>query len=307
MQDLNDIYLFAAVVNHSGFSAAARALDMPKSRLSKHVARLEERLGVRLLERSTRKLRVTEIGQTFFEKCQAVLAGVEAAEAVIADARSEPKGIVRVACPIGLTQNMLASVLPGFAKRYPLVRIQITAINRRVDLVEEQFDVAFRVRTRLDTDPNLTMRVLGQSRAVLAASPGFLAECREPPTIATLNQFPTLSMLDQMKRETWELVGPDGRTAEIVHEPRISSGDFNLLRAAAVAGLGIALLPDHVCNGPFRSGELIHLLPEWRAPEGTAHLVFTTRQGLLPAVRAFIDHVAQEFPSTIQACRDHGK
>lgn len=306
MQDLNDLYLFTAVVTHNGFSSAARALHMPKSKLSKRVARLEERLGVRLIERSTRKLRVTEIGQAFFEKCEAVLAGVEAAEAVIAEARSEPKGIVRVSCPPGLTQNMLAEVLPGFAIRYPLVRVQISALNRRVDLIEERIDVAFRVRTKLDTEPSLTLRVLGQSRGLLAASPTFIAS-RSEITIETLGQLPTLSPREEIGvRDSWQLVGPEGRTAEIVHEPRIACSDFNLMRAAAIAGLGVALLPDHVCNAAFRSGELVHVLPEWATPDSIVHLVFTTRHGLLPAVRAFIDHVAEEFPPTIRACREHG-
>jgi len=172
VQDLNDLYLYAAVVRHGGFAPAARALGAPKSKLSKRVARLEERLGVRLIERSTRKFRVTDTGQAFFQQVEAGLADLEAAEAVAAQAQAEPKGLVRVSCPPGLTQNMMAAVLPGFLTAHPQVTVQLLVIGRRVDVIEEPVDVALRVRERLDSDPNLTMRTLGASRLVLAASPG---------------------------------------------------------------------------------------------------------------------------------------
>lgn len=304
MRDLNDLYLFAAVVSHNGYSAAARALGMPKSKLSKHVAQLEAQMGVRLIERSSRKLRVTDIGQAFFEKCEAVLSGVEAAEAVVAQAQSEPRGVVRVSCPIALAQNMLAVVLPGFLARYPQVRVQVSVLNRRVDLIEERFDVAFRVRTKIDTDPSLTMRRIGRSVAILVASPSLIATQSMPLTVERLGQLPTLASSDSIGDATWHLIGPHGRTMELKHEPRIACGDFDLIRAAAIAGIGVALLPDHVCNAALHSGELVHVLPEWSSLEGNVHLVFTGRQGLLPAVRAFVDHVAAEFPAILRSSRE---
>lgn len=303
MRDLNDLYLFAAVVTHKGFSPASRALRIPKSKLSKHVARLEARLGVRLLERSTRKFRVTEIGQAFHQQCEAVLAGVEAAEAIVEQARSEPRGIVRVASPPGLTQHLLASVLPAFMTRHPQVRVQITVLNRRVDLVEERIDVALNMAQRLDTDPSLTTRSLGPGRLALAASPTFVAAQGPDLTITSIGRLPTLTSAEQADEDTWRLTGPDGRTIDVVHRPRLCCGDFNVLLRAAIDGVGVALLPDNVCHRAFVSGELVPVLPEWSASEGTIHLVFTARQGLLPAVRAFIDHLAAEFPNAIRACQ----
>src|SRR3954471_21681804 len=140
IRDLNDFYFFHAVVTHHGFSAAERATRISKGTLSKGVARLEERLQVRLLERTTRKLRVTEVGRAFYEQCQVILAGVEAAEAAAAQAFAEPNGMVRVSCPQGLIQNLVAEILPGFMNVYPKVRVQLRVINRPADLVDDGID-----------------------------------------------------------------------------------------------------------------------------------------------------------------------
>ncbi|WP_170181763.1 LysR family transcriptional regulator [Phreatobacter stygius] len=304
MQDLNDLYLFAAVVQHKGFSPAGRALDIPKSKLSKHVARLEQRLGVRLIERSTRRFRVTDIGQEFYQQCQSVLAGVEVAEALVAKARAEPRGIVRLACPPDIAQSLMARILPAFLKRFAEVKVQMLVANRPVDLIEERVDVALRVRTRLDTDPNLTMRILGQSRQVLVASPDFIARHGGHIGVETLGLVPTLSSTEQFVQDTWHLTDPDGRKVEVAHEPRLSGSSFAMLKQAAIEGLGVALLPEQVADDAIDAGALVLVLPGWTAPMGTIHLVFTTRQGLLPAVRALIDHIVKEYPRMMKECTE---
>jgi DNA-binding transcriptional LysR family regulator len=293
MQDLNDLYLFSAVVTHKGFSAAARALSIPKSRLSKRVARLEEELGVRLIERSTRTMRVTDVGQAFFEKCEAVLAGVEAAEAVVAETLSEPRGVVRISCPPALARTILARALPSFAAHYPLVRVLVSARNRPVDLIDERIDVALRARSNLQTEPDFVMRVLGRGQDILVASPEFVAQ-QNPITLKNLPQLPILSPRDDVGRDTWRLVGPDAETVEIPVEARIACNDFEVILSAACAGLGVALLPPYVCERALNSGALMRVLPAWAAPEVIVHLVFTTRRGLPPAVRAFIDHLVED-------------
>jgi DNA-binding transcriptional LysR family regulator len=303
MQDLNDLYLFAAVVTHQGFSPASRALTIPKSKLSKHVARLEERLGVRLIERSTRKFRVTDIGEEFYRHCESVLAGVEAAQAVVARARAEPHGTVRLSAPYDIAQNILSRVLPEFMAAYPLVKVQLNVTNRPVDLIEERVDIALRVRTRLDTDPTLTMKVLGHSAKVLVASPDFVRG-NGPITIDTLGRMPTLTLREQVQKDTWLLTGPGGAKAEVVSEPRLCSGDFEVLRSAAIAGLGVTMLPDRMCYQAIEAGELVQVLPEWSEPGGIFHLVFTTRQGLLPAVRALIDHLGRTIPGVLRQCNE---
>lgn len=302
MQDLNDLALFAAVVRNNGFSAAARDLNIPKSKLSKHVARLEEQLGVRLLERSTRKLRVTEIGRVFYAHCQSLLDGVAVAEAEIAAVRAEPTGTVRLACPLGFTP-MLADILPAFHRRYPGVRLLITATNRRIDLIEERIDVALRARDQLDTDNQLIIRRFGEVRQRLAASPTLLTRF-DDVTIDTLGEMPTLSMNESHATDVWRLVDTQGNTTEISHRPIIGCSDFLILERAAIEGMGVALLPDHICERAFRAGVLAPVLPEWSSGDVVVHLVFPSRHGMLPATRALIDYLADNLLNAMQKCRE---
>lgn len=290
MRDLNDYALFVEVVNCGNFAAAGRTLRMPKSTVSRRIALLEDRLGVRLIERSTRRFRVTEVGQSFYERCRTIVLDAEQAEAVVAEAKAEPHGLVRFSCPTGLLAS-LSDSLPAFLTRYPKVRLQLLAADRPVDLIGERIDVALRVRTALVTDAALTMRTLGYSTRILVAAPHFLPLCVGSPA-ERLAQLPTLSSSDDPGAIEWELDGPDGSAACIRHEPRMTCGDFQALKAAAVAGLGIALLPDHICQSDMTDGQLIRVFPEWQTGMGVVHVVFTTRRGLPPAVRAFIDHLA---------------
>jgi DNA-binding transcriptional LysR family regulator len=300
MKDLNDLYLFHQVVTYGGFAAAARAIGVPKSTLSKRVARLEQTLQVRLLERSTRVVRTTDLGQRYFEQCQAVVAAAEAADAVAAQAHAEPQGLVRVSCPQGLVPNLVADMLPAFMKAHPKVRVQLKVINRRVDLIEDRIDVALRARTKLDTDGSLVMRSLGPTHLVLAASRSFLESCAKPLTIERLADVPTLSMADQSEDvDVWVLVGPGDEERSIPLHPRLYCSNFDVLHAAAVAGLGVALLPEHVCRTSFASGQLVHALSEWRTTYGIIHAVFASRRGMLPAVRALIDFLAAEVPQKV--------
>lgn len=298
MQDLNDLYYFHAVVTYQGFSAASRQIGVPKGTLSKRIARLEERLQVRLLVRSIRKLRTTEVGQAFFEHCQAVLAGVEAAEAAVAHARAEPNGMVRVSCQQGLIQNLIEEILPTFMRTYPKVQVHLKVLNRRADLIEDRVDIALRVRRKDDSaDASLIVRPLGPSHLVLAVSPRLAERWREPLTVENLAEVPTLSMADETGEAHWELVGPDGETRVIPLQPRMLCSNFDMLLAAARQDLGVALLPMHICRPSFESGELLHALPDWHTPYGTIQAVFSSRKGLVPAVRALIDYLAAEVPA----------
>lgn len=302
MQDLNDLVLYAAVVRHNGFTAAASALGVPKSKISKRVAHLEDELGVRLIERSTRKLRVTEIGQSFYERCQEVLGGVEAATAVIAAARTEPAGIVRVAMPIGFAPAM-SVLLPIFLKRYPRVRLSVVPMNRPVDLIEEQFDVALRVREGYSGDQAIVVRKFGETRSYLAASPEFLERYGQP-TLETLSLLPTLAMHESSMRQQWTLVNAQGEIQEIPHQPVLACSDFGVLERAAIEGIGVALLPDAISERGFRTGLLQQVLPEWTSVQSTIHAAFPSRTGMLPAVRAFIDFLAEHLAVSMARCRE---
>lgn len=291
--DLNDYVYFAAVVAHGGFAAAGRALREPKSKLSRRIAGLESRLGVRLIERSSRRFRVTEVGQSFYERCRAMMMEAERAEALVAEAQAEPHGLIRMSCPTGLLEVVTPAVC-AFLARYPKVRLQLTASDKPVDLIEERIDVALRVRLELTSDASLTMRSLGQSRWILVASPPVAS--RLGTDITALGALPTLGTSDDPGEAVWRLMREDGTTHTLRHEPRLTCSDFATLCEAAAEGLGIAYLPDHACAGHIAAGQLVHILRDWRSQAGIVHIVFTTRRGLPPAVRALIDHLAAAFP-----------
>ncbi len=290
--DLNDLVYFAEVVSHGGFTAAGRALREPKSKLSRRTAGLEARLGVRLIERSSRRFRVTDVGQSFYDRCRAMLAEADRAEAMVAEAQSEPHGLIRMSCPTGLVEP-ISGLVTRFLSQYPKVRLQLVAIDRPVDLIEERIDIALRVRTSLDGDASLTMRSLGHSIRILVASPQIASRIG---SIKDLADHPTLSTVDDQGEIDWFLETEDGLTHSLRHEPRMGCADFAAVRTGAIAGIGVALLPDHTCRQALEEGKLVRVLPSWRGMKGLVHLVFTIRRGLPPAVRKFIDRLAAEFP-----------
>jgi len=300
MQDLNDLFYFSIVVEKNGFAAAGRALDIPKSRLSRRIAQLEERLGVRLLQRSTRRFAVTDAGQRFYIHCQAVMAEAQAAEEAVAQLTTEPRGLVRISCPVSFTQNLLASILPGFMEKYPQIKILLLSTNRRVDLINEGVDVALRVRFKLDTDGDLVIRSFGHSHSLLVASPAFLERHGRPEQPEDLTKFDTISIAE-IEWQSWELTGPEGRIYKLEHQPRLMCGDFPMILAAAKQGLGVALLPESVCCHPLRDGELEVILPQWSPPDGIVHCVYPSRRGVLPAVRVLIDWLAEKMPEAVKS------
>lgn len=295
MQDLNDLFYFAKVVEHGGFMAASRIVGVPKSRLSRRIAELEERLGVRLLQRTTRRLSLTEVGSHFYQHCQAVLTEADAAEETIARARAEPRGLVRISCPELLAKTLLAPILPRFMDAHPQVRIQLEATNRRVDLIEEGIDIAIRVRNMIEDSANQVARTIGIGRMVLVASPDLLARFGTPTRPHQLTQYPCLTMSRADGRGQWALLDGDGHeNTVLIDAPRLMTDDLVVLSQAAQQGQGIAMLPRLVCQEAINSGRLQELLPDFQTPWGIMHLVFPTRRGLVPAVRQLIDFLVDE-------------
>jgi DNA-binding transcriptional LysR family regulator len=291
MRDLNDLSFFAAVVANGGFSAASRALALPKSRISRRVAALEQQLGVRLLERSTRHFNVTEVGQDVYRHARAALAEAEAIEDVASRLQAEPQGLVRVSCPQGAAR-IVAAELPRFLQRYPRLRVQVIVTNRRVDLIDEAVDVAIRVRDKLDGDADLQVKIVGRTRSMLVASPALLDQLGRPASPPEIASYPTISQTERPGLERWELVNAEGAQEVVAHEPRVSAGEFSILRQAAIDGIGIAFLAEFSCRDPLIDGRLERVLPMWGGRERILHLVFTSRRGLLPGVRAVIDFLA---------------
>jgi len=297
VRDFNDLQFFVAVVHNRGFSAAARVLKVPKSRVSRRVALLEERLGVRLLDRTTRGLGLTQVGQQVFEHARAAIVEAEAAEEAALRMQAEPRGLVRLSCPLGL-QDPIATSLSAFLATHPMLRLQCIVTNRRVDLIHEGIDVAIRVRERLDTDADLQMKRIGPSRRILVASPTLLAKEGKPAAPADLGKFPILHQ-EQQGGEIWHLTADDGRTCTVAIEPRVATGSFEILIAAACQGAGIALLPAANCRDALASGALVQVLPEWSGIDGILRPVFVSRRGMLPGVRAVTAFVAAALRSSV--------
>ncbi|MFI3310700.1 LysR family transcriptional regulator [Ewingella allii] len=295
MRDLNDLYYFVEVVNHRGFSPAGRALGMPKSKLSRRIALLEERLGTRLIQRSTRRFTVTEVGQVYYQHCRAMLIEAEAADEAIALRYAEPRGVVRVTCPVALLEARVAEMLAEFMVEYPLVDVHLEATNRRVDVVGEGIDIAIRVRPPPLEDSDLVMRVLADRGQCLVASPKLLEKQGVPLIPAALIGWPSLDLGVPQNDHVWTLNGPDGEQAAIRHQPRLVTRSMPALRAAAVAGVGIVQLPTMMLTEQIARGELIQVLQGWQPRREIIHAVFASRRGLLPSVRALLDLLAERF------------
>ncbi|MEK2601135.1 LysR family transcriptional regulator [Burkholderia arboris] len=294
-RDLNDLYYFVQVVEHGGFAPAGRALDMPKSKLSRRIALLEARLGMRLIQRSTRRFTVTDVGQTYYAHCRAMLVEADAADEAIALLHEEPRGIVRVSCPIVLLDSLVGTMIAAFMAACPRVEIHLEATNRRVDVVGEGIDVAIRVRPPPLEDSDLALRVLAERGQCLVASPALLREHGAPAVPADLARVPSLDHGAPQSTHVWRLRGPDGAHAEIHHQPRFVTGGMLALRAAAVAGVGVVQLPTMMVRDEVARGELVTVLPDWAPRREIVHAVFASRRGLLPAVRALLDFLAERF------------
>jgi DNA-binding transcriptional LysR family regulator len=294
-QDLNELYYYVQVVDHGGFAQAGRALGIPKSKLSRRIALLEERLGVRLIHRSTRSFVVTELGQLYYARCKAMLVEADAAQSIIESTQAEPCGIVRLSCPIGLLHAHVGAMLVDFAVLYPSVSIQLTGMNRAVDVVTEGMDLAIRVRPLPLDDSDLAMRVLGYAAQYLLASPGLLERHGMPQAPADLVSWPSLGYGPPMEAHAWTLLGPDGEKASQHHAPRFVATDMLTLRHAALAGVGVVQLPAMLVREHLADGRLVRLLPDWSPRREIIHAVFASRRGLLPSVRALIDFFAERF------------
>ncbi|GLU30167.1 LysR family transcriptional regulator [Trinickia caryophylli] len=291
--NLNDLMYFAQVVEHGGFSAAERVLGISKSRLSRRVAELETSLGVRLLQRSTRKLALTEAGQRFYTHCQAMLSEAQAAMNAVQELRAAPRGTVRVSVPVTVSQTMLSNVLPEFLLRYPEVRVSVRVTNRVIDLYEDSIDVALRVRSEPPDSANVVARPLWRTEQMLVGAPNLLSQHAPPLVPADLARFQTLDTPSGDGRHVFHLIAPDGQRYLHEHEPRVVTADLGTIREAVMAGVGIAALPVMMYGAAMRAGQLSPVMPGWTLPAPQLFAVFVSRQGLAPAVRAFVDYLVE--------------
>ena len=295
MQDLNDMVFFAEVAERGGFTLASKALGVPKSRLSRRIADLEASLGVQLLQRSTRRLSLTPAGELYLRHCAAMRDAAQAAAEAVAQVQTEPRGTLRLSCPVTLAQGGVGPLLPIFMARFPKVRIEMRVLNRPVDPVEEGVDIALRVRAVIEDSATLAARQLGTSRGLWVAS---AARMRSHGVIGgpeDLAHIDTVAMSSASEgRKTQPMQGPDGRTHHLTHTPRYVADDLLTLKYAILQGVGAGMLPDYMCRTELKSGELVEVLPGWEPPPAIVHAVFAPRRALVPAVRQLIDFLAAE-------------
>ena len=297
MQDLNDLYYFVQVVDHGSYAAAGRALGVPRSKLSRHIIALEERLGVRLIQRSTRQLKITEIGHSYYQHCVAMLIEAEAAQEVIDRSRSRPQGLLRVSAPPALICFEVGPMIARYMEANPLVTVELESTSRRIDLISESIDIAIRVRFPPMEDSELAMRVLGDSTQKIVASPGLIANIAKPIKPGDLSALPSLDLNPASREHVWELNGPNRAHIRIPHNPRLVTDDMSQLLFAAVQGIGVVQLPSMVADDGIGDGSIVDILPQWSPTAGTVQAIFPSRRGLLPSVRTFIDFLVNEYKS----------
>lgn len=291
---LDDLAAFAQVVRHGGFTAAARATGSQKAKLSRQVARLEDDLQMRLLERSTRSLRLTEAGREIFEQCDAIADRIDATRLIAQRTRTEIVGLLRVCCPPGFARALEQDLLPSFLARHPGVRLELHVTSEEVDLVRDSFDVMLRGATDPPSSGSLVIRQFARLHRVMVATPAFAASCSAGSPL-DLAELPTLTFGAPGRETRWTLLHSAGARHDIVLLPRLASDDGSVIVEAARAGLGIALLPLVACREEIAQGHLVQLWPEWRTDDFGISLCYPSKKSMTPTLRAFIDHVVPGF------------
>jgi len=284
-RDLNDLAVFTYVVEHGGFTAAADAAQLPKSNISRRVANLEKRLGVRLLERTTRKVHVTEIGHIYYQHCRRMLDEANHADLCVERTMEVPRGTLRVSASVTTGQQLLAPIATEFIDQHPEVQLELILVNRQVDVIDEGFDLVVRIGALQDS--SLVTRSLGHCGLSLYASPTYLEARGTPQTPEDLDHHDCLVMDDNHTNSQWSL-SRGSATRKISLSPRASVNDFNTLRRMAADGAGITLLPRYLHAGDYKK-RLVRVLDDWVVPSVEFHAVFPSHRGATPKVRAFID------------------
>lgn len=297
--DLNDAFYFVQVVEQGGFSAASRALNIPKSRLSRRVKQLEDDLGVRLLQRTSRIVTTTEVGAEYYRHAQEALARFEIAETAVRRKADTVEGTVTVSCSVGMAQFGLDQILPRFLLDNPGVTVVQRASNQMEDLIKGGIDVAIRGHMDILPDSSLIQLRLAQVDWHLFCSPDYRDKLDHTQDPAALAHHPALVLGRPREAHQWLLTDGDGQTASVPCRVRLASDDMTTLKRAAALSLGIAALPSYVCRSDVDSGSLVRVLPDWSAGRPQISLLMPSRRGLLPALETFLDVLKREMPAIL--------
>jgi DNA-binding transcriptional LysR family regulator len=286
--DLNEILVFTRVVQTGSFTAAAAELGMPKSTVSRKVNELEERLKARLLQRTTRKLGLTDVGRTYYDYCARIVAEIEDADRAVSSLQAGPRGLLRVTA--GTNAGWLGPIVGDYLKRYPEVNVELVCTGRIVDLVEERFDLG--IRAGLLADSTLVARSLGVARWFLVSTPAYLKKRGRPKSPDDLKAHDCLLFGAGAAGLTLRLEKGE-QSVQITLSARMLVNDMDVLSASATAGLGIALLPASQCVEDLRARKLERVLRDWDVPATPVHVVYPTARHVTPKVKTFVEHLQQ--------------
>jgi DNA-binding transcriptional LysR family regulator len=299
MLDLNDFRYFVRIAECGGITAASRNLNVPKSTVSHRLQQLETSLGVRLVNRTSRSLSMTDAGDLFYRHAVAMLERADLAESAVRERLMEPSGTIRFTTAVATSLFALRPMLSDFIRRHPKVNVILHTSDDQVDIVGGSYDLAVRAHTGPLSDSTLVQRILAPAPWFLFAGPAYLERRGVPLTPEDLAGHDTLIMLRPGFPIAWKLNHPTRGEVVVPIEPRLASNDMVMLKQAAQDGLGIVALPGYVCREDMNSGALRRILPEWLAGEARITAVIPFRHGLLPSVRAFLDFLVEEFPKIV--------
>ncbi|QUX91630.1 LysR family transcriptional regulator [Marinomonas sp. A3A] len=305
--DFNDIYYFYLTAENGGFTAAERVSGITKSLLSRRIAQLEDKLGIQLIQRNSRKFTLTDAGLQLYEGAINMVAEGQSAYESVALLQSVPSGVVRVSCPVLLAQHHFSVFLPEFMKKYPKVSVYLDATDRDVQVLEERIDIALRTRGAIVNEAGIVAKKLATSKMILVASPQFIEEFGMPSHPSQLSKMPTLTETfgKQESLHQWELLGPESSICLVQHHPRLVCLNRGLLLSSALQGVGVGLVPEIVASEDIESGGLVRVLPDWTTKVSIVQAIYSNRKSMTPALRVFLDSMMHYFSEVVKSSRFH--
>jgi DNA-binding transcriptional LysR family regulator len=290
--DLNDIVVFTKVVETKSFTGAAEQLGLPKSTVSRKLAQLEERLGVRLVQRTTRKLGLTEIGQAYYERASRIVADLAAAEQVVSDMQAAPRGRVRVTAPIDLSARFMGTIVAEFVAKHPDITVELDATDRIVDLIEEGFDIAIRIGPLPES--TLIARKLCTFDMVVVASPGYIDRKGAPATVEALEDHDKLLFAPSPRIQSWTIVNGE-QTYDFGRPAKMTTNNIYVVRDALIADGGISVMAEFMIGQDLAEDRVVRVLPEWCGRTTEVHALYAARQNMPPRLSLFLEHLTRSF------------
>ena len=290
--DLNDIVVFTKVVETKSFTGAADVLGLPKSTVSRKLAQLEERLGVRLVQRTTRKLALTEIGEAYYERCARIVSDLASAEQLVTDMQSTPRGRLRLTATVDFSTRYVGSIVAEFLVLHPDINVELEAHDRLVDLIEDGYDIAIRFSMGPLPESTLIARKLCDISLVLVAAPSYLEKRGTPAAVEELDEHDHVLFTPNSRSQTWTITNGTA-THDFGRPARFASNNYGAVRDVAIAGGGITLIQDFMVHEYIAGGQLVRVLPEWTTSPIEVHAVYPARQNLPPRLTLFLDHLAK--------------